>query len=61
MSSASGWWTLAGKRNTHSADPNQVEKRTRDGEKEIADHHQCLPAIANGQKIADLYHGRWKM
>ena len=44
------------------ADPDQVEKRNPRWGKRNCDHHQYLPErLANGQKIADLYHGRWKI
>jgi len=39
----------------------KLKKETRDGEKEIAIITNASPRLANGQKIADLYHGRWKI
>jgi hypothetical protein len=39
----------------------KLKKETRDGEKEIAIITNASKRLANGQKIADLYHGRWKI
>ena len=52
---------LAGKEYTFRRIRIKLKKETRDGEKEIAIITNASQRLANGQKIADLYHGRWKI